>query len=479
MSRRIKLTSMAGLAACSYLTVLIVFTGIAAACSGGGGGGGGCTAPAVSTGSPTAITSNSVTLDGSVNPQGCYTEYAFEYGRSSEGYPDEVIGSAGSGTSPVSVSTSSAIVQPSTSYHFRLTAWNSGGEITGGSGSFTTPAACTKPTVTTNTAASITDTSAVLSGSVNPNGCQASSKIEWGPSSNPTGYPNVVSGPSGSSTFNVSHTATGLLPNTGYHFRISATNEKGTTAGPDRVFTTNKTKYVALGDSYSSGLGIGSYYEPTCKRSTGAYPELLHYAHPAWTFVNRTCAGATTYDITNVTGQSSSLTSDVNWVTYTIGGNDAQFRHVLEMCAVPLHDCSSDLTAAETYISGTLPGRLDAVNSTIKAKSPNAKVIVLDYPLVFNVKDCTTLYSISEQGWMNQLAIMLRSQLSSAAARAGSNFVPKDVIPSFIGHAVCDGGSGSSMEWINGPSWPSEESFHPKLPGHEFGYFPVVQSVTG
>jgi hypothetical protein len=478
-SCRTYITCMVALCAVTSSTVLVLFAGIAAAC-GGTGGGGGCPAPSVSTGGVDSITSNSATLTGSVNPQGCQTYFAFEYGRSSEGYPNEIGGSAGSGTSPVPVQNYSSLgLQPSTSYHYRLTAWNAEDEVTGSSGSFTTKAACTKPTVTTNVAGSITHTSAVLSGSVNPNGCQATSKIEWGPSSNPTAYPNVVNGPSGAATFNVSHTATGLQPGTGYHYRISATNSTGTTPGPDRVFTTPKTKYVALGDSYSSGLGIGHYYEPNCKRSSFAYPELLAYAHPSWTFINRTCWLATTNDITNVSAQSSSLTSDVSWVSYTIGGNDAGFENVLEKCAIPLYNCSSQLTAAENYISGTLPGRLDAVNNTIKARSANAKVIVLNYPLLFNGKDCTGIYSESEQLWMNQLAIMLRGQLRSAAERAGSKFIFKDVIPSFMGHAVCDGGSGSTQEWINGASWPVPESYHPNIRGQEFGYYPAALSVTG
>jgi hypothetical protein len=51
------------------------------------------------------------------------------------------------------------------------------------------------------------------------------------------------------------------------------------------------TKYVAPGDSYSSGTGTRVFYESTCQRSVYAYPYLLHNAHPEWTFVNATCPG--------------------------------------------------------------------------------------------------------------------------------------------------------------------------------------------
>ena len=52
------------------------------------------------------------------------------------------------------------------------------------------------------------------------------------------------------------------------------------------------TKYVALGDSYSSGTGTRSYYDSSCQRSVHAYPYLLHNAHPSWTFVHAACSGA-------------------------------------------------------------------------------------------------------------------------------------------------------------------------------------------
>jgi lysophospholipase L1-like esterase len=249
------------------------------------------------------------------------------------------------------------------------------------------------------------------------------------------------------------------------------------------VFVTSAwaTKYVALGDSYSSGTGTRTFYEPECQRSVYAYPYLLHEAHAGWTFVDAACAGAKTGDIINT--QSASLTSDTNWVTYTIGGNDAGFSSVITECALPswASDCNGAINSAQSYIQNTLPGRLDQVNNTIKAHSPNAEVVVLDYPRLFNGTDCNafTWFSSSEMTRLNETADMLKNVISAAATRAGSNFVFSDVIPPFVGHAVCDGGSGSSTEWINGLSNPVGESYHPKITGHANGYYPVVHAVTG
>jgi hypothetical protein len=179
----------------------------------------------------------------------------------------------------------------------------------------------------------------------------------------------------------------------------------------------------------------------------------------------------------------SSVTSETNWVTYTIGGNDAGFSNVITECALPswASDCNGAINEAQAIIKNTLPGRLDEVNNAIKSRAPSAKVIVLDYPRLFNGEDCNafTFFSPSEETRLNETADQLKGQLSAAATRAGSNFIFRDVIPSFIGHAVCDGGSGSSTEWINGLSNPTGESYHPKVTGHADGYYPVVHGVTG
>jgi lysophospholipase L1-like esterase len=241
------------------------------------------------------------------------------------------------------------------------------------------------------------------------------------------------------------------------------------------------TKYVALGDSYSSGTGTRTFFEPTCQRSVYAYPYLLHEAHPTWEFVDAACSGATTSTL--LSSQVSSVTSTTNWVTYTIGGNDAGFSSVITECALPswFSDCNGKINEAQSIVKNTLPGRLDEVNNAIKSRAPSAKVIVLDYPHLFNGEDCNalTFFSPAEETRLNETADQMKNVISAAATRAGSNFVFRDVIPAFVGHAVCDGGGGSSTEWINGLSSPTSESYHPKVQGHASGYYPAVHGVTG
>ena len=66
--------------------------------------------------------------------------------------------------------------------------------------------------------------------------------------------------------------------------------------------------YVALGDSFSSGVGTGSYtLDAGCKRSIYAYPYLLAQKRRHTTLDFAACSGATTDDV--LTKQVASVTA--------------------------------------------------------------------------------------------------------------------------------------------------------------------------
>jgi lysophospholipase L1-like esterase len=233
-------------------------------------------------------------------------------------------------------------------------------------------------------------------------------------------------------------------------------------------------KYVALGDSYSSGTGTRSYtLDSTCQRSIYAYPYLVAQARPNTTLSFAACSGAKTGDV--LSKQISSVTSDSRFVSITIGGNDAGFSSVITQCALPWPwSCDSNITNAQNYIRNTLPGQLDNVYNAISSHAPTATVIVLGYPRLFMGVDCNagTFFSGDEMTKLNATADLLKSITSARAAAHG--FVFKDPIPAFVGHAVC-----SSTEWLNGLSDPVSDSYHPNRLGHSSGYAPLVRSVTG
>ena len=234
--------------------------------------------------------------------------------------------------------------------------------------------------------------------------------------------------------------------------------------------------YVALGDSYSSGTGTRSYLADgtSCLRSVYAYPSIIASAK-GYALNFRACSGAKIADVTNT--QLSALNSGTNYVTISIGGNDAGFASVLTTCAQPawLSNCNGAIDKAQAYVNQTLPGALTTLYAGIKTKSPQAKVTVVGYPRIFNGVDCNLLtwFSSTEMSRLNAMANLINSTTAARASAAGFSFAnPTDP---FVGHAVC-----SSQEWINGLSNPVQESYHPNKLGHSSGYAPTVSpSLTG
>jgi lysophospholipase L1-like esterase len=230
--------------------------------------------------------------------------------------------------------------------------------------------------------------------------------------------------------------------------------------------------YVALGDSYSSGVGTRSYIDDgtSCQRSNLAYPKLVaNQKGYALTF--KACSGA---KIPDVTGQLGALTTGTSYVTVSVGGNDAGFSSVLTECAKPgwASNCDGRINTAQAYIANTLPGALATLYTSIRSKAPNAKVVVVGYPRVFNGEDCNaaTFFSPAEETRLNQTADQLNAKLSAAASAKGFSFA--NPTSRFVGHAVCD-----SPEWLNGLSNPVSDSYHPNRTGHASGYLPLVAGL--
>ncbi len=197
-------------------------------------------APTVQTNSATGVTQTSATLNGSVDPNLYATTYWFEYGLSQTLSNSTGGQSAGSGDSSIQVSSAISGLSANTTYYFRVVAQNTHGTSHGSILSFTTtgvpPQTCqTAPYVTTQSATNITQTSAQVNGSVNPNGCSTYYWFEYGTNQN-------VSNTTNSQSFAVSPVnafLSGLTSNTTYYFRLVARNDAGTTQGSILSFTTN------------------------------------------------------------------------------------------------------------------------------------------------------------------------------------------------------------------------------------------------
>jgi len=232
-------------------------------------------------------------------------------------------------------------------------------------------------------------------------------------------------------------------------------------------------RYVALGDSYASGTGAGSYGNSGgCKRSANAYAQLWANANGPSSFAFVACSGAVTNDVLN--NQVSAITPDTALVTISIGGNDAGFADVMTTC-----NTSSDSTCvnrnqqAQDFARTTLPGRLDNVYNQIRGRAPGAHVVVLGYPHIYQLNgSCWVGLSETKRAAINQSADVLASVISGRAAAFGFTYV--DARSSFGGHEICASGS----RWINSITWPVDESYHPNASGQRGGYYNALEAVA-
>ena len=225
--------------------------------------------------------------------------------------------------------------------------------------------------------------------------------------------------------------------------------------------------YVALGDSYSAGVGAGSN-SGSCDRSPNAYPALWSSAHSPASFTFAACSGATTSTV--ISGQLSALSSGTTLVSVTVGGNDVGFSSVMETCVLEsTSSCVSAVQGAEAKISSQLPGELDSVLSAIHANAPSARVVVLDYPELYDLSKSSTCVGLSttDRTDLNQAADKLDGQEQAAAARHGDVFA--DVRGAFAGHEICD-----SSRWLHSVNiLDISESYHPTAAGQADAYLPV------
>jgi hypothetical protein len=98
----------------------------------------------------------------------------------------------------------------------------------------------TKPTVTTGGAAQVTQSSATLTGKVNPNGAQTTYFFQYGLTKSYGTSTGPTDAGSGTHARTAAANLTGLAPFAKYHYRLVAENAKGKTFGGDRTFTTKK-----------------------------------------------------------------------------------------------------------------------------------------------------------------------------------------------------------------------------------------------
>jgi lysophospholipase L1-like esterase len=255
-------------------------------------------------------------------------------------------------------------------------------------------------------------------------------------------------------------------------------------------------RYVALGDSFSSGPLI-----PTtdlaggCARSDHNYPSLVAAELRVEDFVDVTCSGATTLDLTGVQRpfadsrippQLNALDKKTDLVTLGIGGNDfglfatmvytcSQLRSsdpTGAPCARRLSTTGPDLGAATDSISDRVATALQRIGE----RAPDATVVLVGYLRLAPASGtCPALpFATGDYAEARRISVALNRALARAAERAEATYV--DMYAASRGHDIC-----SSDPWVNGQTTDRQKAlaYHPFAAGMQADAKQILAALRG
>jgi lysophospholipase L1-like esterase len=244
-------------------------------------------------------------------------------------------------------------------------------------------------------------------------------------------------------------------------------------------------RYVALGDSNSNGVGLGTAYPgsiPNCLRTVNGYPSLVASALGFSDFATATCSSAAVrnfYENQDLAPsgtappQFNSLNGSETVVSMTIGGNDAGFGFVIGNCfqtstatpsATPCRNTYGADGAALVQAANNMGYGLGNAIDWVHARSPNATVFIVGYPRLIppDGANCWGKTNISSADapvfdvWQRSIAQVQKDIAASHDA------VYVDMYDASAGHDGCQ----SSGQWTNADktTYPYD---HPTLEGEQ------------
>ncbi|MEW6142748.1 MAG: Ig-like domain-containing protein [Chloroflexota bacterium] len=195
--------------------------------------------PTVTTTAATNIQTTSATLNGNLTSLGTATtvNVNFEYGTTTS-YGTTTTAEAKTATGTFSANITG--LTPATTYNYRAKA-DGGAHGTANGDNVTFIAGATPPTVTTDAASNIAQTTATLNGNLTSLGTATTVNVSFNYGTT-TGYGTSTTPQAKTATGTFSANVTGLTSNTLYHFQAAANGgAHGNATGADATFTTLKT----------------------------------------------------------------------------------------------------------------------------------------------------------------------------------------------------------------------------------------------
>lgn len=273
-----------------FLVLSLLTAFFLSACGGGGGGGGSSPsaplAPTVVTSAVNTPSVDTALINGSVNPNGLEATAWFEYGTdeflANPTKTDNQVKAAA--TVPQSINATLPSLSAGTKYYYRVAATNTVGTVKGTIENFTTTSL--SPTVHTGTADPAVR-SAVVNGTVNPNGLATNAWFEYGKDSSlasPTKIGNQVI-PAGLVGVPITATLSPLDPTMLYYYRVSAQSVGGLSNGVINSFTTTSTPPPIVDAGMDQSVVIGHPVTLDGSGSSDPYGTITTYA---WTQLSGT-----------------------------------------------------------------------------------------------------------------------------------------------------------------------------------------------
>ena len=262
--------------------------------------------------------------------------------------------------------------------------------------------------------------------------------------------------------------------------------------------------YVALGDSYTAGLGVPEQTGATagCGQSTSSYPYLVARSLRL-DLTDMSCSSATIADLTAAqpTGQGtnpaqlSALSSGTALVTVSIGGNDIGLIDIVTKCTeldlvpalIPGLGSSARTPCEDFYTAGgtdqirqrieAVTGRLAGTLTQIRERAPRARVYVVGYPdlLPAGGGGCGGALGITagDIAFLNREEVRLNAGLEQAARAAGDGYV--DTYAPSQGHDACSAPGSRWLEPLLAAS--AAAPLHPNAAGERGMADAVVEAV--
>ncbi|WP_019630638.1 SGNH/GDSL hydrolase family protein [Actinomadura atramentaria] len=248
--------------------------------------------------------------------------------------------------------------------------------------------------------------------------------------------------------------------------------------------------YVALGDSYSAGVGAEATVADQnplarCHRTSKAYYHAVAAAFPFKGGGFYACSGATVNDVLHgrfgEPPQIGRVDANTTLVTLSIGGNDIGFSKIIAGCVVKLPwsgSCTKqggDIARRMAALRTALPDLLDQITD----RAPRARVLVMGYPHAFSEVNGAAgdNISVAEQRWLNaqthdlneiikQAAVEADDRVDAAGGAGSVEFV--DAYGAFAGHEAGSGDPYMNGLAVNLSALEAEpRSFHPTARGQQ------------